>query len=308
MSARGQAAALRLAERQHGIITREQLAGLGCADRTTRRRVEEGIWISIGHGVYRMRGATDDLAARSRAVAAQIPDAVLAGPSAAAIRGRRDPWESVGLGQTPYVIGRWRSGVAARFVTHPGVSTSTIGGITVASVTDTVIDLLRFLPAGSARLVAYRACQTRILTVADLTVACERLVRCSGAPQLRAITADMADGAQSEAERLAVKILQEMGVTGWVTQHEITLPDGSRAVIDIAFPERLIAIEVDGRAFHTDAARFERDRRRQNMLVQYGWTVLRFTWTDVAERPRSVAERIRATLARGSSFQPGRSS
>ncbi len=308
MSARGQTAALRLAERQHGIITRAQLAGLGCAERTTRRRVEEGIWISIGHGVYRMRGATDDLAARSRAVAAQIPEAILTGPSAAAIRGRRDPWESVGLGQTPYVIGRWRSGVAARFVTHPGVSITRFDGVAVAELTDTVVDLLRFLPPASARLVAYRACQTKILTVADLTVSCERLVRCAGAPQLRAIAADMADGTQSEAERLVVKILRDTGVSGWVTQHEFTLPDGSRAVIDIAFPERRIAIEVDGRAFHSDAARFARDRRRQNLLVQEGWTVLRFTWTDVVDRPRVVAEQVVAALARGSSLQLGRSS
>lgn len=307
MSARGQAEAIRLAERQHGLITSTQLATLGCSERTMRRRVDDGVWIAMGHGVYRMRGTADDLVTRSRTVAAQIPGAVLAGPSAAALRGQRDLWESVSLGQTPHVVGRWRSGLGAKFVTHPGISTCKIDGITVARLADTVIDLVRFLPTGSARMVAYRACQLEILTVADLAIACERLVRCAGAPQLRVITTDLSTGTRSEAERLAVDLLRSMGVTGWTAQHEVVLPDGSRALIDIAFPEQLVAIEVDGRAFHSDARRFEGDRHRQNRLVQMGWTVLRFTWADLTERPRSVSEQILMALSRGSSLQIGRS-
>jgi very-short-patch-repair endonuclease len=49
--------------------------------------------------------------------------------------------------------------------------------------------------------------------------------------------------------------------------------------------QRRIAIEVDGMAYHVGAERFCRDRSRPEDLVGLGWTVLRFTWADLAQRP-----------------------
>lgn len=51
-------------------------------------------------------------------------------------------------------------------------------------------------------------------------------------------------------------------------------------------------------AHHTDVDRFQRDRSRQNTLVGLGWTVLRFTWADLVERPRYVIATIRRHVAR----------
>ena len=41
-------------------------------------------------------------------------------------------------------------------------------------------------------------------------------------------------------------------------------------------------------AYHTDVDRFQRDRSKQNALIALGWTVLRFTWSDLIERPGYV--------------------
>ena len=57
-----------------------------------------------------------------------------------------------------------------------------------------------------------------------------------------------------------------------------------------------MVIEIDGWAWHSDAARFRADRRRQNALVAAGWTVLRFTWQDVIGRPRQMVEEIVALV------------
>jgi very-short-patch-repair endonuclease len=65
------------------------------------------------------------------------------------------------------------------------------------------------------------------------------------------------------------------------------------AVVDVALPHRRIAIELDGMAHHVDVDRFQRDRTRQNALVALGWTVLRFTWSDVAHRPGYVVSTLR---------------
>lgn len=102
-----------------------------------------------------------------------------------------------------------------------------------------------------------------------------------------------ADRADSAAERLLMELLRRAGVTGWVTAH----PFGPYA-LDIAFPDRRVAVEVDGWAWHVDAERFRNDRRKGNALTAAGWTLLRFTWHDLHERPEQVVVEIRAVLDR----------
>lgn len=53
---------------------------------------------------------------------------------------------------------------------------------------------------------------------------------------------------------------------------------GRRYRIDIAIPERRLAIEVDGWQYHgRHKGDFARDRERQNALTLHGWRILRFT-------------------------------
>jgi very-short-patch-repair endonuclease len=81
-------------------------------------------------------------------------------------------------------------------------------------------------------------------------------------------------------------------------QHEVWEAGRFVARIDAAYPERKLAIEVDGYEHHTTPGAFQRDRTRQNRLVALGWTVLRFTWEDVVQRPDMVAEAIKQAIDR----------
>jgi very-short-patch-repair endonuclease len=85
---------------------------------------------------------------------------------------------------------------------------------------------------------------------------------------------------------------------GWSCNHEVTDQTGVIGIIDVAFPAIKLAIELDGRAWHVDRDRFQHDRTRQNRLVAAGWTVLRFTWDDVAYRLDTVLADISAAVAR----------
>jgi very-short-patch-repair endonuclease len=67
-------------------------------------------------------------------------------------------------------------------------------------------------------------------------------------------------------------------------------------VLDFAFVAQRIAIEIDGRAWHSTGERFQSDRSRQNRLVLMGWTVLRFTWDDLVRRPDAVIEQVPSAL------------
>ena len=66
--------------------------------------------------------------------------------------------------------------------------------------------------------------------------------------------------------------------------------------LDYAWPDRLLAVEVDGYGPHSSREAFQSDRARQNALVLAGWTVLRFTWADVRDRPAAVAAVLRRAL------------
>lgn len=57
-------------------------------------------------------------------------------------------------------------------------------------------------------------------------------------------------------------------------------------------------VEVDGREFHSAAAVFSKDRRRQNALILDGWLVLRYSAFDVLTAPDDVAAEIASVVRR----------
>lgn len=90
-------------------------------------------------------------------------------------------------------------------------------------------------------------------------------------------------------------LLATAGVTGFRLNHPVRV-GGRLFLLDLANPEAMLAIEVDGQAFHTDARSFQSDRIRQNLLVAAGWRVLRFTWRDITQRPQQVLRQIAEQL------------
>ena len=104
------------------------------------------------------------------------------------------------------------------------------------------------------------------------------------------------DRASAESERRLITLVRRAGITGWTVNDPIALPDGTTTPGDLVFRERRVLVEVDGWAWHHTPDRFQRDRYRQNQLVATGWTVLRFTWSDLTQRPDYVVGQIRRSL------------
>jgi very-short-patch-repair endonuclease len=67
--------------------------------------------------------------------------------------------------------------------------------------------------------------------------------------------------------------------------------------LDAAWPHQLLAVELDGWAYHHDRAAFQNDRARDVTLARAGWRVVRFTHADVTHRPADVAATLRELLA-----------
>jgi hypothetical protein len=103
---------------------------------------------------------------------------------------------------------------------------------------------------------------------------------------------------ESPLETRARLVLTRAGLPPEVLQLNVFDRDGQWiARVDMAWPSRRVIIEVDGREHHETPEAVLRDRDKQNRLAGAGWTLLRFTWSDIVRQPAYVIARVRAALS-----------
>jgi very-short-patch-repair endonuclease len=66
--------------------------------------------------------------------------------------------------------------------------------------------------------------------------------------------------------------------------------------VDFLWPERRLAVEVDGWDTHRTRSAFESDRARDLKLKLIGYDVVRFTWRQLTDDPSGVAAALRELL------------
>ncbi len=185
---------------------------------------------------------------------------------------------------------RARAGIRLRRRDLDEVDRVGVRDLWVTSVPLTVLEAAVALGERGPELVD-RALQRRVGFAALHRAHCRNLSR-RGATETGKLLVVAADRAASAAERKLVALLRGAGIGGWWQHHWV-----GGYELDFAFPDRRVAIEVDGWAWHTDVKAFRNDRQRQNRLVLAGWTVLRFTWHDLAQRAEAVVAEVRAALS-----------
>jgi len=99
----------------------------------------------------------------------------------------------------------------------------------------------------------------------------------------------------STLEQLFLDDLLDAGFPLPVCQHAVPGPGGVVYRIDFAYPEVLVAVEVDGPHHRLERVR-AKDRRRDAYLRSLGWEVLRFDEESVTYTPGAALHRIRRTL------------
>jgi hypothetical protein len=286
----------RLAAGKLGLFTRADAARCGFTAYQIRRRLGTGEWQRVRGRVFAFRGRPST--PRLLAAAAQLatPGSVVAGPSAALWYDlpvvRPEVWLWTGPNGRGSVDGvrLLRDNLAADDIRRGD-------GILVTGPERTVFDCLRVMPEGEALTVLDRALQQGWAWPGQLA----QRVRDHGGGRGVSRAARLlqaAAGTRSAAERLAVKLLRDAGVGGWVANAGIYDRVGLIGYGDIVFRAARVVVEIDGWAHHSDRERFQRDRSRQNRLVAAGWTVLRFTWDDLTKRPRATVAAVRAAVRR----------
>jgi very-short-patch-repair endonuclease len=96
-----------------------------------------------------------------------------------------------------------------------------------------------------------------------------------------------------------VQVLRTPGMPPFVQQREIVVA-GERVFLDAAYEDVLLAVEMDGAAWHGSREQRERDIRRDALLGTLGWQTLRFSYRRLTRDADECRREIQAThCARG---------
>lgn len=278
--------------RQVGLISRDQALATGLSRQRIGRLLAAGGWLRIHPRVYLMatRELTDEVRVRAAALWAGEP-ATVSGLAAAWWHGLwPDPPSTVDITVPVDRCLRVRPGIEVRRRELTHADRVGIRDLWVTALPLTVLEAAVALGERGSDLLD-RAVQRRVSLEALRRAHSRNLGRRGSAAAGRLLVA-AADRAASAAERELKALLRAERIAGWVAHYRL-----GGYEIDFAFPEHRVAVEVDGWAFHQDAQVFRTDRQRQNSLVLAGWTLLRFTWHDLTQRPGQVATDVRAALA-----------
>jgi very-short-patch-repair endonuclease len=150
---------------------------------------------------------------------------------------------------------------------------------------------------GDVRAAAIAAVRRRLCSAGDLDRELSRRPRLAGRRELAGLVALLADGCQSELEIWGcLHVLRAPGMPTFVQQRRIAV-GGETFVLDAAYDEVKLAIEMDGAAWHGSRKQRERDIRRDALLATIGWQTLRFGYGRMTAAPAACRRDILATYA-----------
>ena len=268
----------RLAARQLGLVTGAQARALGFTDDAIRSRVRAGRWLRPVRGVYLVAGAPVTWQTTLLAACLAGPPGVAAShPSAGSL------WRVVEPASLPHVtvprgasarspIARvHRSDLQSRDITR-------IGPIPVTRVPRALVDLASVLTQPALESAVDSALDRGLTAPAEVEAAMARAQSApgrGGMPALRRALEAWTDAIRpgSPAEARLVRRLADWALPTPARQHVVRDRTGQViARLDLAWPERMVGLEYDGRRPH-GPRRIEPDEHRHTAVEALGWTL-----------------------------------
>jgi hypothetical protein len=288
-----------LANRQYGLVSRQQLLDLGLGRGAIDSRLRTGSLHAIHRGVYAVgHTSLNQRGLWLAAVLAGGEGALLSHDSAAAL------WGLIDSPPGPvHVTSTHGRGKRAAIQLHAGAvdlsERRTRYGIPVTSVARTLLMAER--PSRRRLRRAYEeADRLNLLHRDELERTCQLGVGRRGIPILRQLVAEERDGAtRSPLEDVFGALCK---------RHRLPLPIVNTRLlgleVDALWVQERLVVELDGYAYHRHRAAFERDRARDAALQAAGYRVVRFTHRRLEQEPAAVAAQLRALLAVGAGSAP----
>ena len=290
----------RLAARQHGVVTAEQLLQLGFTRRQVEGLTEHGHLHRLHQGVYAVGHLKLTRYGRLAAALLAAGDgAFLSHRTAAALQRlrnlnlRRIDVTVVGAAVRP------RQGIRIHRTTKTPVrgEVTELNGLRVSTVPRLLVELAATETQAELGHLIDEAVRRRAFDHPNLRAAIERHSTRHGIGRLSAAYAayvprpDRKSGLERAFDRL---------LAGY---HEIPEPLRNVYVdiweLDCYWPEQKVALELDGRPYHLTVTDIERDRRKDAYLLTHGIRPLRITDARFEADPLGSLDDLKTLLQLG---------
>jgi very-short-patch-repair endonuclease len=285
-----------LAARQYGVVTREQLKGLGYSDDAIDRAVAAGRLHAWHHRVFAV--GHQGLSPHGLCMAAVLfrgPGAMISHQSAIWLWGL-EPKLEIPL----HVSVRWRGHAQDSIGLHhcPALRIEDVAkteGLPVTAVPRALLDYASEAKTHRLERAVDRADRLELLDLAAVDLITEEIRGHRGrAPLLKAMTIYREKGfTRSGGEKRMLAALADIGVRRPAVNSFI---EGYE--LDFFWDQEQFAVELDSWEHHRGRRSFEEDRARQDNLAMAGIETIRITGTRLRREPRKVAMRIAAHLDR----------
>lgn len=290
-----------LTSQQYGRVSARQAQAAGMDRTVLSRLAARQQWERPYRGVYAAIGAADSPDGRlAAALLAVGPPVLVARWSAAWMWGlvrtapttpelvvphQRRPGRQAGMN-----VGRSRT-----ISVSDGVI---LRGLPVTRPARTLCDLAALTDTATLRSLLVDARQRRLVELPDVAACAGRMGTARGLSQLRRLVMEL-DGERCDSVleyRLRRRLVAVPGLPQ-PAPHPVPVQTANRVLhVDIAWPHRLVGLEVDGFGSHSERRSLELDARRHNALQLAGWRVLRATWADLGEPGDALIAHLRALL------------
>jgi very-short-patch-repair endonuclease len=278
-----------VAAKQFGYITREQLYALGLSRRAIEYRIEVARLIPVYRGVYAVGYVQRTPVARAcAAVLACGEHAALSHGSAASLWGFSKHWDAPFEVTAPTI--RIRNAIKvhrSRTLARRDITRQL--GIRVTTPARTVLDTAPRLSGKRLSRFVNDALRTPYLHVADLA---DVLNRNPSHPGTNRILPYVRTPTNSPLEDDFLEFAQRYGLPKPTTNTYLLGYE-----IDVLYPRERVIVEVDGYEFHSDRDSFERDRKRDVVMLAADVVTVRITKDRMQEEPVQEAGRLRSILA-----------
>lgn len=292
---------VRIARRQHGLITAAQAGEAGIPYSTLSR------WTSAGRlkrwypGVYALEGMPDSWHRRAMA-------ATLAGPAAAVLGGmaaaRLHGLLGSGSAEVELLAPRGTRGervpklLIRRTRTLPAEHRVEVDGIPVACAARIIVVLAGVLPEEELQRLLLDAWRRGLVTPLEVATVLGEVGRVRGAATLRRVLAGCDPAlarARSIAEIVAYLTIRDAELPLPALNHRVEVA-GRCFEIDLAWLELLRGLEIDGERYHSIAPDVEADAARQAELEAAGWRLGRAPARLVLTDARTFLAQVRSFL------------
>jgi very-short-patch-repair endonuclease len=279
-------------------VGRGELLGAGLTRHVVERRAKTGELHRLHRGVYLVgHRALAPRALESAALLACGARSLISGRSAAYLWSLIDaPPELIDV----TLVGRRcrpKEGIRLHFAARMDLAdVARLDKLPLTAPARSLIDLAADAEADELEAALSEARALRRTNDGDIAAALDRAGNRKGVARMRRLLSREGDHGytSSKAERLMRRLMRDAALPQPLCNRRL---HGYR--VDFLWPDRRLVVEVDGYQFHGHRSAFERDRRKDQVLIAAGYRVVRVTWLQLHHEPLRVVAVVATALTAG---------